>query len=63
MNHLHDLPRYCPDCGAELAADRGIAIEYWEADRRIYHVWCRSCSWTGDIIRVRRMIGHELAED
>lgn len=59
MNHLHDLPRFCPDCGAELTEATSLAVEYWEADRRVYHVWCRTCSWAGDIIRVRRMIGHE----
>ena len=62
MNHLHDLPRFCPDCGAELTQDQGLAVEYWESDRRVYHVWCRTCQWTGDIVRVRRMIGHEASD-
>jgi hypothetical protein len=40
-----------------------LAVEYWEAERRVYHTWCRSCGWTGDIMRVERMIGHEPADD
>lgn len=57
LNHLHDLPRHCPDCGQSLADNGGMATEYWRADQRIYHVWCRSCGWTGDISRLHRMIG------
>ncbi len=57
MNHLHDLPRFCPDCGSAVAESGGMATEYWTADRRVYHVWCRPCGWAGDITRVRRMVG------
>jgi hypothetical protein len=60
IHHLEDLPRHCPQCGAGLGD--GISVEYWEADQRVYHTWCHGCGWTGDIVRVRRMIGHE-AED
>ncbi len=63
MNHLHDLPRHCPDCGAVIDNESGIATEYWQADRRIYHVWCGSCGWAGDIVRVRRMIGPDSPDD
>ena len=57
--HIADLPKFCPHCGSALDADSGIAVEYWEAEQRIYHTWCKACDWAGDIIRVRRMIGHE----
>ena len=60
LRHLDDLPRHCPACGASLHG--GISVEYWEADKRIYHTWCPHCGWTGDITRVRRMIGHEAAD-
>lgn len=58
IRHLDDLPRHCPACGGSLL-DGGMSVEYWEADARIYHTWCGACGWTGDIIRIRRMIGHE----
>lgn len=57
--HMADRPRYCPACGSALDIESGISVEYWEAENRIYHTWCKECEWTGDIIRVRRMIGHE----
>lgn len=57
MNHLHDLPRFCPDCGSVIAETGGFATEYWTAERRVYHLWCRPCGWAGDIARVRRMVG------
>jgi hypothetical protein len=60
LSHLDNLPHHCPNCGDSLSG--GISVEYWEADQRIYHTWCHSCRWTGDIIRVRRMIGHEAAD-
>lgn len=62
LAHLEDLPRHCPACGVGLDIDTGISVEYWEAQERVYHTWCRTCGWTGDIIRVRRMIGHETEE-
>jgi hypothetical protein len=42
-----------------LDIDHGISVEYWEGDNRVYHTWCKECGWTGDIIRIRRMVGHE----
>lgn len=51
------MPRYCPSCGSSLGD--GISVEYWEAQDRVYHTWCHGCDWTGDIVRVRRMIGYE----
>jgi hypothetical protein len=60
--HVDDLPRHCPRCAAELDVGTGISVEYWEADRRVYHTWCGACRWTGDIVPVDRMIGHEASE-
>lgn len=59
LNHLGDLPRHCPACGAVLQEEKGIAVEYWEADRRVYHVWCHACDWAGDVTRIHRMVGPE----
>lgn len=56
--HIRDRPRHCPDCGAAID-EHGIAVEYWEGDRRIYHTWCGVCRWAGEIVRVDRMIGQE----
>ncbi len=56
------MPRHCPRCAAALDPETGISIEYWQGDQRVYHTWCRSCGWSGDIIRVDRMIGHEADE-
>lgn len=53
------MPRHCPSCGTNFAEFGGIAVEYWEADRRVYHVWCHSCDWAGDVTRVQRMVGPE----
>lgn len=59
LRHVGDLPRHCPACGVSLAEAQGIAVEYWEADRRVYHVWCHACGWAGDVARVQRMIAPE----
>lgn len=59
LRHLDDMPRHCPNCGTNFAEFGGIAVEYWEADRRVYHVWCHSCDWAGDVTRVQRMVGPE----
>ena len=24
-----------------------------------FHCWCRACGWTGDVVRVERMVGYE----
>ena len=60
IHHLEDLPRYCPNCGEPLG--EGISVEYWESEQRVYHSWCRTCHWAGDIIRVRRMVGYEASD-
>lgn len=57
IRHAEDAPNFCPKCGEDL--DGGIAVEYWEAEDRVYHAWCRSCGWAGDIVKVTRMIAYE----
>ena len=59
IRHRADIPRHCPACGIALDEETGISVEYWEGDERIYHTWCHACGWTGDIVRVHRMLGHE----
>ncbi len=59
IRHRDDAPRHCPSCGGSLEVSGSIAVEYWEADNRVYHVACHACGWAGDIVRVARMIGHE----
>ena len=62
IRHMDDAPRHCPACGGTLENDGSISVEYWEADRRIFHTSCHACGWTGDISTVNRMVGHEAAE-
>lgn len=58
--HLQDRPRFCPHCATAMADDeRSLSVEYWEADRRVYRARCGACGWTGDIVRVHRVEGHE----
>jgi hypothetical protein len=57
--HRRDAPRHCPRCGASLLGGAGIAVEFWQGADRVFHTWCASCRWTGDIIPVTDMIGHE----
>lgn len=59
QRHRRDAPRYCPRCGADLTGGAGIAVEYWEATDRIFHTWCASCGWTGNIVPTEEMISHE----
>jgi hypothetical protein len=59
LAHAVDAPSFCPRCGAGVTGDAGLVVEYWTADQRIFHCWCRSCHWAGDITTVVRMIGHE----
>lgn len=60
--HVRDKPRYCSRCGHRIGEDEtSLAVEYWEADRRVYRVWCRACGWTGDVVNVERVEGHEPA--
>ncbi len=60
LAHAVDAPSFCPRCGAGLTeADDGLVVEYWTADERVFHCWCRACGWSGDVRHVVRMIGHE----
>jgi hypothetical protein len=57
--HYLDRPRHCPQCGSSLVEGHGLVVEYWSGDQRVFYSWCGGCSWTGEIIRVVRTIGHE----
>lgn len=59
MAHAVDSPSFCPLCGAGVTGNGGLVVEYWTADERVFHCWCRSCGWAGDVTPVERMIGHE----
>ena len=61
--HEADAPRFCPACGGGLDGPGSIAVEYWQADRRVFHTRCDGCGWTGDIARVDRMIGFEAPHE
>lgn len=58
-SHLADRPRFCPNCGNGVTGTEGISVEYWEADRRVFHTWCNTCGWSGNVVRIQRMVGHE----
>lgn len=60
--HMDDAPAYCPSCGGRLDGHGSLAVEYWEGEKRIYHTRCDRCSWSGDIIRIDRMIGPEAPQ-
>ncbi len=49
-SHLADRPRFCPNCGNGVTGTEGISVEYWEADRRVFHTWCNTCGWSGNIV-------------
>ena len=57
--HRRDVPRHCPRCGTSLLHGAGISVEFWQGADRVFHTWCASCRWTGDIIPTTQMIGHE----
>lgn len=63
LAHRRDSPAFCPGCAASLDAPGSLSVEYWEADLRTFHVRCAACSWSGDITRVERMVGHEAPHD
>lgn len=56
--HATDAPKHCPSCGGEFAPS-GIAVEFWEQDRRVFACYCGGCEWTGDIVLTERIVGHE----
>lgn len=67
LAHEADMPSFCPNCGESLdSPDRvggSLAVEYWEAERRVYHLRCGACAWSGEVATVDRIIGHEPPHD
>ena len=59
INHVNDLPQFCPGCGAGLDTPGSMSVEYWNGDKRVYHTNCEACAWSGDIARVERLVGPE----
>lgn len=57
--HLLDRPRWCPQCGASLVDGAGLITEFWTADDRVFYCWCGGCRWSGTIVNVDRVVGHE----
>lgn len=52
---------YCPSCSHPLQDPRSILNEYWISEDTAYFCWCRNCSWTGEIIKTKRITAPELA--
>lgn len=52
---------FCPSCGQSLRDPKSILNEYWISSDTAYFCWCRHCSWSGEIIQVKRIIAPELA--
>ena len=57
--HALDAPRHCPRCGASLTAGTAITVEFWEGPDRVFHTWCASCRWTGNIVPVTEMLAFQ----
>ena len=51
---------FCPHCGQAIDVTAFVQ-EYWTAQSRVFHVWCRNCRFTADVVPVERMLGHEPA--
>jgi hypothetical protein len=51
---------FCPHCGRPLDVTDFVQ-EYWAAQTRVFHVWCRACQFTADVVPTKRMFGHEPA--
>lgn len=52
---------FCPECGAALDTDSFVQ-EFWVGAESRFLVWCRSCSFTGTLVRVGRFETHETEE-
>ena len=61
-NHLRDAPRYCPSCAGDLVSEHGLVVEYWNANNRIFYTWCDRCGFSGEVVRVYRMVGYEASD-
>jgi hypothetical protein len=53
---------FCPRCGAELDV-QAFVQEYWTADARVFHCWCRACDFVCDVMPTERVVTHEPAHD
>lgn len=51
---------FCPRCGRELDV-QAFVQEYWTAQSRVFHLWCKACRFTADVIPTEQMLGHEPA--
>jgi hypothetical protein len=50
---------FCPGCGSSLDGPRAFVQELWVSQESVFHVWCPSCGFVGNVVPVHRMIGHE----
>jgi hypothetical protein len=37
--------------------------ELWVSQESVFHVWCPSCRFVGNVVPVHRMIGHEAVDE
>jgi hypothetical protein len=37
-------------------------VEYWHSDDRVFYTWCDECGFSGEIVRVYRMVGYEASD-
>ncbi|WP_300017564.1 hypothetical protein [Pseudonocardia sp.] len=51
---------FCPHCGRSLN-HQAFVQEYWTGQSRVFHLWCRACRFTADVVPTERMLGHEPA--
>ncbi|MDQ3578872.1 MAG: hypothetical protein M3443_15045 [Actinomycetota bacterium] len=57
--HLLDRPRWCPQCSTSMVDGKGLITEFWTAEDRVFYCWCGACGWSGNIVNVERVVGHE----
>lgn len=50
---------FCPGCGGSLDGPSAFVQELWVSQESVFHVWCPSCGFVGNVVPVHRMIGHE----
>jgi hypothetical protein len=60
--HYLDRPKYCPECGVPFTEANALVVEYWVGAARVFATWCAGCSWSGEIVRASRTIGHEAGD-
>jgi hypothetical protein len=54
---------FCPGCGASLDRPNAFVQELWVSQESVFHVWCPSCGFVGNVVPVHRMIGHEAVDE